>query len=295
MLSVLIPVYNYDVTKLVAAVYKQCSESKIDFEIICIDDKSETFAFENQKITLHNRTSFYILEKNIGRSAIRNLLAQKAKYENLLFLDADTIPVSTEFISKYIYEINENKKVVYGGILYENKKPSPQNLLRWIYGQKREALPVSERIKNPSQLALVSNLAIKKEIVSRFPFDENITQYGYEDLLFFSILKENNIGIKHIQNPVYHLNLETSAVFLAKTKTALGNLASLSNSKKITKKQSKIEASYLLLKKLRMIATFVFLFQKTALKIERNLTSQNPSLFLLDLYKLGYYCTLKTI
>ncbi|MFB9079574.1 glycosyltransferase family 2 protein [Flavobacterium procerum] len=295
MLSVLIPVYNYDVTKLVAAIHNQCLESKIDFEIICIDDKSEKFVSENQKITAYNHASYQILNENIGRSAIRNLLAKKAVYENLLFLDADIAPVSTNFISKYISEINETQRVIYGGILYENKKPSSENLLRWIYGKKREALQVSERIKNPSRLALVSNLVIKKEIVCRFPFDESIIKYGYEDLLFFSVLKANHIEIIHVENPVYHLNLETSKVFLAKTKTALENLVFLSDSNKITKDQSKIKASFLLLKKLRLVSFFVFLFKKTEMKIEKNLTSESPSLFLFDLYKLGYYCTLKTI
>jgi cellulose synthase/poly-beta-1,6-N-acetylglucosamine synthase-like glycosyltransferase len=294
MLSILIPVYNYNIFTLVETLYKQTLECNIPFEIICLDDASQDFIIENQRINQFNNSSFSILEKNIGRSAIRNLLAQKAVYENLLFLDADTFPVHNQFISNYIEAIKKNRKVVFGGILYENKKPAKELLLRWIYGRKREALSLADRIQNPSDFALVSNLLIKKEIVVRFPFDENLTKYGYEDLLFFSVLKSNLIEIKHIHNPVFHLNLETSALFLSKTKTALQNLVFLDVSNKISKQDSKIIASFEFLKRLKLISVFNFVFRKLETKIERNLVSEKPSLFLFDIYKLGCYCFLKS-
>lgn len=292
MLSILIPVYNYDVLPLVSELVKQCNSCGIIFEIICLDDASQRFILENQRINLFENASYSILEKNIGRSAIRNLLAQKAVYENLLFLDADTIPVHHNFISNYISEI-ENK-TVFGGLLYENKKPLPEQILRWIYGKKREALSLSERNRNPSNTAFVSNLLIKKEILDRFPFDENLTKYGYEDLLFFAVLKSNQIEIKHIENPVFHLNLESSSLFLSKTKTALENLVLLDYLNKISKNESKIIGSFGFLKKMKLISIFNFLFKKSEQKIERNLLSNKPSLFLFDIYKLGYYCSLKT-
>lgn len=292
MLSILIPVYNYDVFALVETLYKQTLECHIPFEIICLDDASQEFAIENQRINLFENVSYSILEKNIGRSAIRNLLAEKAVYENLLFLDADTIPVHDNFISNYISEIKN--KAVFGGLLYEKKKPLPEQILRWIYGKKREALSLSERNKNPSNTALVSNLLIKKEILNHFPFDENLTKYGYEDLLFFAILKSNQIEIKHIENPVFHLNLESSSLFLSKTKTALENLVLLDYLNKISKKESKIIRSFDRLKKLKLTSLFNFVFKKSEQKIKRNLLSNKPSLFLFDIYKLGYYCSLKT-
>ena len=50
MLSILITVYNYNVYPLVSELHKQCSESKIDFEIFCIDDASNQIESENQNI-----------------------------------------------------------------------------------------------------------------------------------------------------------------------------------------------------------------------------------------------------
>lgn len=293
MLSILIPVYNYNVLALVKMLHKQCLESKITFEIICFDDASQDFLIENKKINDFDHAFYSVLRENIGRSAIRNLLAKKAIYENLLFLDTDMIPASNHFISNYISEINKHSKIVYGGILYENTNPSKENLLRWIYGQKRESLPVEGRIKEPYKSALVSNLLVQKEIFNVCSFDEDITKYGYEDLLFFSDLKSKKIPIIHIENPAYHLNLENSVLFLNKTKTALKNLSSLYNAKKISKSDSKIITAYEYLKKIKLLSFFSFLFEKTKKKSEQNLTSENPSLLLFDLYKLGYYCSLK--
>ncbi|MNK51995.1 Glycosyl transferase family 2 [compost metagenome] len=292
MLSILIPVYNYNILPLASELIKQCSSCGITFEILFLDDASQEFTIENERINLFENASYSILEKNIGRSAIRNLLANKAVYENLLFLDADTMPVYDNFIAKYIATIKNS--IVFGGLLYEKKKPSREQLLRWIYGKEREALSLSERNKNPSNTALVSNLLIKKEILLRFPFDENLTKYGYEDLLFFAVLKSNEIEIKHIQNPVFHLNLENSNLFLSKTKTALENLFFLSSSNKVSKNESKIIDSFELLKKLKLSSFFYFIFKKSERKIELNLLSDKPSLFLFDIYKLGYYCFLKT-
>jgi hypothetical protein len=292
MLSILIPVYNYDVFALVNNLHNQCTKSKITFEILCLDDASNLFTIENQRITQFENTSFLTLESNIGRSAIRNLLAKKANFENLLFLDADTIPVHDNFILNYIFQINNEEKIVYGGISYQSEKPSKEKLLRWVYGRKRESISPIERNKNPSKFALVSNLLIQKEIVKIYPFDETIHEYGYEDLLFFSILKSKDIQIIHIENPTYHLNLESSNVFLDKTKTALKNLKILKNSKKLSQEDSKIIAASEYLKKMKLIQIFTYFFITTQAKIEQNLISEKPSLFLFDLYKLGYYCTL---
>lgn len=294
MLSILIPVFNYNVLPLVEILHKQCLECKIIFEIICLDDASEEFLIENEKINDFDNANYFILTQNIGRSSIRNLLVKKAAYENLLFMDADTMPASESFILNYISQINNDVKVVYGGILYESLRPSKEKLLRWIYGKKRESLSVSHRHKNPYKSALVCNLLIAKEILKICSFDESITKYGYEDLLFFSVLKSKNVKIQHIQNPAYHLNLESSIFYLNKTKIALENLFFLYNDKKIFKNDSKIISAFEHLKKIKLINLLSFMFEKTKNKIELNLISKKPLLLLLDFYKIGYYCSLKT-
>jgi glycosyltransferase involved in cell wall biosynthesis len=147
MLSVLIPTYNYNIVPLVTEIHKQCTHCNIPFEVIVFDDASKLYHSENDSINSIKNCTYRILEKNIGRSAIRNLLSKTAQFEHLLFLDADVIPVNNDFITNYIKEINGREKVVYGGILYQKERPKKEDLLRWVYGVKREALSLNERKK----------------------------------------------------------------------------------------------------------------------------------------------------
>lgn len=292
MLSVLIPVYNYDVFTLVQTLYNQASECRIPFEIICIDDNSQHFLSENQEINKFKNTSFLILEKNIGRSAIRNLLAQKAAYENLLFLDADTIPVHENFISNYIQQINNHEKVVYGGILYENIKPSHNQLLRWIYGRNREALNISARNKNPYLSFLTLNFLITKSIFKKVSFNEEIPNLRHEDTLFSFDLMQNNIEVTHMENPVYHLGLEDSKTFLIKSEQAVLALKNLVDSNMISAQYVKLSHYFQIIKKYHFRTLIAFNFKIIKLLFVKQLLGKKPSLFIFDLYRLGHYCTL---
>lgn len=294
MLSILIPAYNYNVYPLVTELHKQCLDCKIEFEILCQDDASfSKWNDENQKIDSLNNCFFFINNSNLGRGKNINSLVKKSKYRFLLLMDCDTFPTQNNFIQKHC-EVIPNTSVAFGGIQYEKKQPHKEQLLRWIYGNKRESLSVENRSKNPNFKALTSNLLIKKEIFEQNPFDSTITKYGYEDLCFLSGLKAKNIKVSHIDNPTFHLNLETSVIFLDKTKTAIINLVLIINSGKFPNIQSKINSAYIVLKKLKLVAIITFIFDKTELKITSNLLSKKPSLFLFDLYKLGYYCKIQS-
>jgi cellulose synthase/poly-beta-1,6-N-acetylglucosamine synthase-like glycosyltransferase len=294
MLSILIPVYNYNVFTLVETLYDQALKSNIPFEIICIDDHSPDILFENQKINQLKNCSYSVLEKNIGRSAIRNLLAEKATFQNLLFLDADTIPVHENFISNYISQINNVEKVVYGGILYESKKPAKDQLLRWVYGTKREALSNSERNKNVYLSFLTLNFLITKSIFSKVKFNENIPNLRHEDTLFSFELMKNKIEVLHIENPVYHLGIENSPLFLRKSEEAVVGLKNLVDSNLISSDYVKLSGYFEKLKKYYLQSIIAFGFKISRPLFLKQLLSKSPSLFLFDLYRLGYYCTLKS-
>ncbi|WP_395049865.1 glycosyltransferase family 2 protein [Flavobacterium sp.] len=293
MISILIPIYNYDTFPLVSELYKQCLECKINFEILCQDDASNQFLNENQNINSIENCNFSRNNSNLGRGKNINFLAEKAKFEWLLIMDCDTFPTENDFIRNYISQINEDEKVVYGGIEYQKEKPANDRLLRWIYGNARESLSAEKRNTNPNGNALTSNILIYKNVFVCNKFDESITKYGYEDLVFLSDLKKKGVLVKHIDNPTYHLGLETSKQFLDKTKTALKNLKLITKSNPLDSSESKILRIYRFLKRFYLVGFITFLFKKTERKIEQNLLSQNQSLLLFDLYKLGYFCSLK--
>lgn len=84
MLSILIPVYNFDVTTLVQELCKQGRECGKAFEILCFDDGSRKEILDvNKRIGKYEHVSYQLLPYNHGRSKIRNKLASKALYDNL--------------------------------------------------------------------------------------------------------------------------------------------------------------------------------------------------------------------
>jgi glycosyltransferase involved in cell wall biosynthesis len=294
MLSILIPTYNYNAVSLVLELQKQCLECEIIFEILVFDDGSKGFLDENQKINSLENCRFSKNNSNLGRGKNINFLAESAKFEWLLIMDCDTFPTQDNYIQKYISKINENEKVVFGGIQYKKEQPQKDQLLRWIYGNSRESLSVEKRNNNPNENALTSNLLIEKEVFLSNPFDKSITNYGYEDLVFLSELKEKRVLVAHIDNPTFHLGLETSQEFLGKTKIALDNLKSIAKTNPRASSESKILKIYSIVNKIYLTSLISYIFKITENKIAQNLLSRKPSLLLFDLYKLGYYCSIKS-
>lgn len=294
MLSILIPVYHYNAFPLAAELHNQCVGLHIPFEIICQDDASTTFIAENQAINTLENGTFSSNVFNLGRGRNCNALAQKATYDWLLILDCDTFPKDSDFIKNYLQFIqNQLGTVAFGGIVYHTERPSEEKVLRWVYGTARESLSVEKRTTNPNGNALTSNLLIKKNVFFSNPFEESITQYGYEDLVFLSDLKKKGVIVKHIDNATYHLGLESSKQFLEKTKTALKNLAFLYDYKNIATTDSKLISVYAILKKMRLVRIIAWFFEKYKATMTSNLVSDQPSLLVFDGYKLGYFCKIK--
>jgi glycosyltransferase involved in cell wall biosynthesis len=293
MLSVLIPTYNYNIYPLVRALNNQAQNAGIVYEIITLDDGSASFNEENSAINSLGNCRYEILEKNIGRSAIRNMLAEKARFENLLFLDADTFPVYDNYIEKYISQIDGTEKVVYGGIRYQAEKPKQNELLRWVYGNAREALSTEYRIQNPYLSFLTLHFLISKSVFRKVRFNENIPNLRHEDTLFSFDLKEQNVPVIHIENPAFHLGLESSEIFLRKSEEAVLNLKYLIDNKLMDPEYTRISDLYNKLEKYRLRGLIGFIHKGSKPLFLKQLLGNSPSLLRFDLYRLGYFCSLK--
>lgn len=292
MLSILIPTFNYDVTALVNEVHKQSIASKIEFEILVFDDASTDLEVRenNTSINALENTLYTILKSNIGRSAIRNKLAKSAQYSWLLFLDADVLPSSSDFIENYISSLSESKPIINGGISYQKEKPEQSQLLRWIYGKKREALNSETRKKNQYISLLSSNFLIKKETLKIIKFDEKMARFGNEDTLFSYNLKRKKITVSHIENPANHLGLETSEAFLKKSLQNIDALNLFLKQKLIDARYMKISRVKYKVRKFKLDILFSIIFPIFKKRFEKNLLSNRPSLFIFDLYRLSYLC-----
>jgi hypothetical protein len=111
--------------------------------------------------------------------------------------------------------------------------------------------------------------------------------------LFGLELKKRNIQIIHIQNPLIHIGLESTAEYLIKTGDGIENLVKLVKSKKIEKKyfdDVRILRAYALLKKYRLSRIFLRVFDGLYNTLYQNMSGSNPSLFLFSMYKLTLFC-----
>jgi glycosyltransferase involved in cell wall biosynthesis len=288
LISICIPIYNFNVVDLIITLITQGEECKKPFEIICIDDGSNKETLKlNAEISSKKAVNYLILKKNIGRSKVRNLFLENTNYENLLFIDCDCSIQSEKFLENYFEQLNN--AVVYGGRKHHNNPPKNKNKkLRWLYGIKREDQNFNYRAKNPYHCFRSNNFLIKRSILSQIKFNEKIETYGHEDTLLSLELKKNKIAIFQINNPVFHEGIEDSSIFLEKTKSAIKNLVLLE--KNILDTRSiKLIKTYHLINKLKL-TWLIFLLSKTISKmLERQLLSSRPSLKIFNLYKLIYF------
>lgn len=288
MLSICIPVFDYDIRQLVTGLHKQASNLPLDYEILVYDDgsRNEKLIEQNRSIEKLDRVMYKPLEKNIGRSAIRNLLADHSRFPYILFLDADVAITSPSFLKSYLDQVCPETAILYGGITYQSIKPPRLQLLRWVYGNKREALSVEKRIIEPHLRLLTLNFLIAKKTTNNLKFNEEIPNLRHEDTLYALDAKRSLLPVKHINNPVEHQGLESSQVFLKKSVESSQTLAQLIHRGLIDPKDTKLSsvaASISRYKLSHLLISFAKLLERPILK---NLTSKNPSLKIFDFYRL---------
>lgn len=294
MLSILIPTYNYNAHPLVSELHRQAENEGIVYEVLCFDDGSTLEIVENQKINSLTNSTFKKFDSNIGRTAIRNLMAQKASFEYLLFLDADMFPKSADFLKNYVAElhISKDSQAVFGGCAY-NSLNQKRDLLRFRYGQKREEQPAILRNKKPYKNIYSGNVLIHKPL---FIATNTIlkSRYGL-DLFFSSQLHRIKCIPKHIDNEVYHNGLESNAAFLKKSKEGVKTIWWLYKNNHISEEQSQLIVAHRWLKKWKVVKLFRVLGSVFIDPVERLLKKNKAPLVFFDFYRLYYYVTSKGV
>ena len=291
MLSILIPTYNYYIYDLVLNLHEKCINAAINFEIICLDDASRhEFTEKNKSIEQLSFCSYTINQNNKGRTATRQQLANQAKYDWLLFLDADVMPKNNEFIDLYLTFLSQNYSAIFGGFAYKNEKNN-QKLLRWKYGKKNEQVSAKKRNLKPYKVIISANFMVKKTTYINLSNSINISTYG-ADLVLASLLKEQQVKVFHIDNEVFHLGLEDNNTFLNKQKEAIKLLYNLYKNQTIKAHDNTLLNTYNSIKKLNLQKVFSWIYIKYASSFEANLLGKNPNVSALQLYKLSYFCYL---
>jgi hypothetical protein len=286
-------VYNWDVRRLIESLVSQAQTNALTCEIICLDDASdEHWKPINREIAHLPNVNYQELTFNHGRARIRNELARRAQYEQLLFLDCDTLPRYSDFLSKYYALTPDNEAVICGGHVYSSVAPQQDELyLHWHYGSKRESLRADQRSRNAYKSFMTSNFMAPRSVLLQVGFDENLRGYGHEDTLFGLALEKQNVKIMHIENPLIHEGLEENRTFLNKSRAALRNLSFIDR-RYPQIMEVKILKLAKILRWLRLDVALIWLFAKLEKPVLRNLYSRRPNLRFYDWYRLVHLCLL---
>lgn len=294
-ISILISTFNWPCYQLASQLEEQIQKANYKIDIIVGEDASTSSVVlnENKKIQRLPHCQYILFTKNNGRAKIRNKLAKYAQGDYLLFIDSDALVISPFFLNQYIHCIPRHN-VVYGGIKTLpicNEKGN--RTLRLSYEKAAEKIRnLSFRRKHPYSYISAFNILIKKELFMQNQFNEKCSTYGYEDALLGIELKIKKEKIYHIDNPLLHTGIDTNEKYLKKIEQSLETLykigepmQSFSDICRLYRFLHKIGIDQLLSK------LFVRVFKKIFIK---NLLSTTPSLLILKLYKLGFYCQLCT-
>lgn len=289
----------------------------LGFEIIFADDGSgDATARQRNAIIAQLPYCQYIERpKNVGRSAIRNFLAHTAHYSHLIFLDGDVAIKRGNFVQTYLAHRNDADVII--GTLHfsrmqvacdtaediightkrakeETKKTTEPVLyddnLKYRYEQQFLAKhPVKKRMQQPYASFRTTNFMVRRDLLLAYPFDETFHEYGYEDTLFGKQLKEHGATLIHLDNAATIADYEDNATFVAKTEESLRTLAAhahqLQGYSTLLHTANKLKCLHL-----QPLIAFVFKLFKGLL--HKNLCSNSPSVFLFNVYKLGYYINL---
>jgi glycosyltransferase involved in cell wall biosynthesis len=291
VLSILIPIFNRDIRDPVKELHGLAKAESLPFEIICLDDGSrEEIALLNQEILALEAVQYVRLERNIGRAAIRNLLADMSKFDFLLFMDADFQILHSDYLKRYLACCSANQVVV-GGSLYPPHAPGDPGLfLRWRYGTRREQLPLSKRRRMGWRAFTTHHFFIPRAAFSRVRFDESLRNYGHEDTLFGQDLKAAGFTLLHIDNPLMHQELDPAEAFLEKVRHSVQNLYDLHAQGKTI--PSSLWGIFVLLRMTYLYRVFGKWSPCIEPVLRRQLLGPNPKLWVLDLYKVLKICAI---
>lgn len=291
-LSIAIPTRNDDCSQTVSKLLEQARrETSLDFEILIADDASDNAEVIRQLNIIGNQEGCRLirLKENVGRAAVRNMLAREAKYDKVLFIDAGVDINNQDFLKTYILHAND-ADIVCGGWKTEVGAETAKANLRAKYELdcEKNHTPL-QRNKHPYRSFRTVNFLVHKDILLNNPFPADMTGYGYEDVVFGKQAEKAGCTVLHIDNPVVYKSYEDNEAFVSKTIQSVNTLYIY---RKRIGQYSKLHSIAFRLRKLRLDSLMVFLYKQRSETWKKQLCGNCPSLRMLSLLKLGCYLSL---
>jgi glycosyltransferase involved in cell wall biosynthesis len=218
-LSICIPLYRYDVTKLIDAL-AACKSSSLA-EIVLYDDGSgdhELLAkLESHAGRVPAAVRIVSAAANRGRAVARNAAFKHARSEWLLLLDADMMPDSESFIEGYLdaIETTWEPAVVVGGYSLKTAPKDKRFALHRWQAEASECLPATKRSVAPGRYVFSSNVLVHRLVLDACPFDQRFAAWGWEDT-DWGLRAQQWFPVRHIDNTATHMGLDTDKALIAK-------------------------------------------------------------------------------
>ena len=291
-LSIAIPTRNDDCSQTVSKLLEQARrETSLDFEILIADDASDNAEVIRQLNIIGKQEGCRLirLKENVGRAAVRNMLAREAKYDKVLFIDSGVDINNQDFLKTYILHAND-ADIVCGGWKTEVGAETAKANLRAKYELdcEKNHTPL-QRNKHPYRSFRTVNFLVHKDILLNNPFPADMTGYGYEDVVFGKQAEKAGCTVLHIDNPVVYKSYEDNEAFVSKTIQSVNTLYIY---RERIGQYSKLHSIAFRLRKLRLDSLMVFLYKQRSETWKKQLCGNCPSLRMLSLLKLGCYLSL---
>ena len=291
-LSIAIPTRNDDCSLLVSKLLEQARrETSLDFEILIADDASDNAEVISQLDILSQQKGCRLirLKENVGRAAVRNMLAREAKYERVLFIDAGVDITNPNFLHTYIRHADD-ADIICGGWKTEVDSQTAISNLRAKYELSCEQNHTpKQRNRHPYRSFRTVNFLAHKNILLKNPLPADMTGYGYEDVVFGKQTERAGCTILHIDNPVVYKSYEDNTAFVSKIMQSVDTLYIY---RERIGHYSKLHAFAIKLRKLRLASLIVLLYRLRSESWKKQLCGNHPSMRILSILKLGYYLSL---
>lgn len=180
-----------------------------NYEIIIIGGKSDIIL---DRLRIY---SFDEQQKTGWITKKKNLITQKAKYENIVYLH-DYISFDKDWYINFL-NFGNDFKLCMNQILDINGKRYRDWTLCQLKKEVKELMPyllIPYQFKHLSKLMYFSGAywVAKKSVMEEFPLDENLTQYRMEDIDWsWKVLKKYNFSIN--KKSIVKLNKPQNRVF----------------------------------------------------------------------------------
>jgi glycosyltransferase involved in cell wall biosynthesis len=228
-LSILVPFRNDDCEPLIASLLQAAQALQADLEVVAADDRGDD-PLVRQRLQVRlagvgTPAAILIAARNLGRSAIRNVMAGVARAEHLLFIDAGMEVSGPRYLEAYLaWGRSAPPGLVFGGYAATDAVLRRADALAAREFLSDQCQPAAVRRRRPWQYVYAGNLLVHRRVAEACPFDESFRGWGWEDVEL-GVRAGRSFAIDHIDNPVLRTNLSAASELCRRFEESAGNFA----------------------------------------------------------------------